>query len=51
MRALELRVPPLALWLAVGAAMWLASAFAPALGFELPALESQRRGAVLLGQG
>ncbi|HEY0857558.1 MAG TPA: isoprenylcysteine carboxylmethyltransferase family protein [Albitalea sp.] len=36
MRALELKVPPLAVMLCAGAAMWLAAAAAPALTLDWP---------------
>ncbi len=37
MRALELKIPPVALVLLLGALMWLSARAAPALGFSLPA--------------
>ncbi len=37
MRALELKIPPVALGLLLGALMWVAAQSVPALGFALPA--------------
>lgn len=56
MSALELKVPPLAVGLLIGAAMWLASVIAPALAMPVPyknaiaiAVALAGIGAVLLG--
>ncbi len=36
MQALELRVPPVAVWLLFGMLMWFISGYEPSLAFELP---------------
>lgn len=49
MRALELKIPPVALVLLLGALMWLSSRAAPALGFTLPASPILAAGLALAG--
>lgn len=49
MGTLELKVPPLAVMLCVGAAMWLAAAAAPSLTLALPFAEVAAAGLALAG--
>jgi protein-S-isoprenylcysteine O-methyltransferase Ste14 len=49
MRALELKVPPLAVVLITAAIMWLASKAAPAAGFVVPARSLLSIGTALVG--
>lgn len=49
MRALELKIPPVALGLLLGALMWVAARSVPALGFALPARPFIAAGLVAAG--